>query len=171
MKPRAIDRRLEAKRLQWVRRRVYRVGPIRQPFEAEMAAILAVGASAVLSHHSAASLHQLPHPAGDGLVHLTVIDSEPGRKPGVRIHRTTRLADDEITRREGIPHILIARYPRRPGAPAIRNLLQGTPQFTRSKSQRRLLDALRRAGFEVESNVQLVGYEADLYLPSSGRSR
>jgi very-short-patch-repair endonuclease len=202
--PRAIDRRVEAKRLQPVRRGVYRVGPIRQPFEAEMAAVLAVGPNAFLSHHSAAVLHRLlPYPAKDGLVHVTVIDSEPGRKPGIRIHRTTKLSGDETTRREGIPvttpartildlapaltpteleqliaaahrqrpantkalQALVARYPGRPGVPAVRKTLAGRPRFTRSQAERRLLEALRRAGFAPETNTGVGGYEVDLYLP------
>ncbi len=60
---------------------------------------------------------------------------------------------------------LVARYPRRPGVPAIRALLQGKPQFTRSKPERRLLEALRRAGFAPEANATLGGCEVDLLLP------
>ena len=202
MEPRAIDRRLETKRLHRVRRRVYRVGPIPQPLEAEMAAVLALGSNAVLSHRSAAVLHQLlPYPAKDGFVHVMVIGSEPGRKPGIRIHRTTQLSNDEITRREGIPvttpartiidvaptlrmaaleqllaeahrkrlgpqlHTLIARYPRRPGVPALKGMLDAKPRFTRSKAERRVLEALRSAGFNPETNVDLAGNEVDLCLP------
>ena len=134
-------------------------------------------------------------------MHVTVIGSEPGRKPGISIHRTTQLRDDEITRRQGIPvttpartvvdvaptlrqaeleqllaeahrkrlvhqlDTLIARYPRRPGVPAVRAMLSAKPQFTRSKAERRVLTALRRAGFAVEANIHLAGHEVDLYLP------
>jgi very-short-patch-repair endonuclease len=130
-----------------------------------------------------------------------VIGSEPGRKPGIRIHRTTQLSNDEITRREGIPvttpartiidvaptlrmaaleqllaeahrkrlgaqlHTLIARYPRRPGVPALKGMLDAKPRFTRSKAERRVLEALRSAGFNPETNVDLAGNEVDLYLP------
>ena len=200
----AIERRIAARRLTRVRRGIYRLGPIAQPFEREMAAVLAVGPRAVLSHRSAAVLHQLlPYPARDAFVHVTVTGSDRGRKPGIRIHRTRHLPEDEVTRRHNIPlatpartildlapalrpaeleqlvaeahrkrlathktlHLLIARYPRRPGVPALRNLLAGRPQFTRSRAERRLLEALRRAGFEPKANARLDGYEVDLLLP------
>jgi very-short-patch-repair endonuclease len=49
--------------------------------------------------------------------------------------------------------------------PAIRASLAGKPRFTRSKPERRLLEALRRAGFEPETSTTLAGHEVDLLLP------
>jgi very-short-patch-repair endonuclease len=204
MGPRAIDRRVEARRLIRVRRGLYRLGPIAQPLEPEMAAILAVGGGAVISHRTAAAIYQLlPHPAKPDFVDVTVKGRQPGKKPGIRIHRTARLPPNEITRRHRMPittaartllditpdltqaeleqalaqahrkrlvspralDALLARYPARPGTPAIRTLAHGPrkPKFTRSKPERRLLEALRRAGLpEPETNAPLAGYEIDL---------
>jgi very-short-patch-repair endonuclease/predicted transcriptional regulator of viral defense system len=199
-----IDRRLARRRLVRVRRGIYRLGPIPQPLEPEMAAILAVGPGGVLSRQSAVFLHELlPHPARPELVHVTVTGSDRGRRPGIQLHRTSQLPPDEITRRHGIPvttpartildlapslaareleqalaqahrsglatpkalDALIARYPRRPGTPALTEILQGprTPKLTRSRPERRLLEALRRAELpEPETNAPLGGYEVDL---------
>jgi very-short-patch-repair endonuclease len=63
---------------------------------------------------------------------------------------------------------LVARYPTRPGVPAIRALIDAKPRFTRSKAELRLLAALRRAGLNPETNTVLAGYEVDLYLPEDG---
>jgi very-short-patch-repair endonuclease len=195
---------MESRRLTRIHRGVYRVGPIAQPLESEMAAILVVGPGSVISHHSAAGLHKLlPYPAKNGLVDVTVAGRQPGAKSGIRIHRTKRLPDDERMRCDRIPvtspartildvastlgesvleqlvatghrqrpantkllEVLIARYPRRPGVPALRALLQGKPKFTRSRAERRLVDAVRRAGLAPETNARLAGYEVDLLLP------
>jgi very-short-patch-repair endonuclease/predicted transcriptional regulator of viral defense system len=201
MESRAIGRRLESKRLIRVRRGVYRVGPIAQPWEPEVAAILAVGEGAVLSHDSAAFLYQLhPHPARPDLVHVTVTARQPGSKPDIQIHRATCLPPDEVTRRHRIPvttpartildiapdldeaaleqvlaqahrkllatpqalHTLIARYPRRSGTPALRAALGAKPKLSRSKPERRLLEAFRRAGLpEPETNAPVAGFEVD----------
>jgi hypothetical protein len=204
MEPRAIARRLESGRLTRVRRGVYRLGPIAQPLERDMAAILATP-GATLSHRSAAALHKLlPYPAKDGPVHLTVTGVDRGPKSGIQIHRTKELPADEITQRHRIPvttpartildlaamlgpsaleqllaeahhrgrardlPTLIARYPRRPGVPLLRDLLELGPKFTRSKPERRYLEAFRRAGLpEPLTNVPLAGYEVDFLWEES----
>ena len=64
---------------------------------------------------------------------------------------------------------LVARYPRRPGTPALKAILDGPrpARFTRSDSERRLLAALRRAELpEPETNAPLAGYEIDFLWPS-----
>jgi hypothetical protein len=138
------------------------LGPIAQPLEAEMAAILSIGPESAISHDYAVGLHKLhPYPAKDGFVDVTVLGRQPGPKPGIRIHRTKHLAADEVMRLHRIPvtgiartiidlapalgdaaleqllatahrqrpahtqalHTLIARYPGRPGVPAVRKLL------------------------------------------------
>ena len=59
-------------------------------------------------------------------------------------------------------HALITRYPRRPGIPALRAALQAAPKLTRSRAERRILDAIRRAELpEPQTNVELAGYEVD----------
>src|SRR5438034_9591296 len=69
--PRAIDRRLEAGRLRRLHRGVYLVGHVVGPWTREMAALLACGHYAVLSHWSAARLWSLLRHGGD--VDVTII--------------------------------------------------------------------------------------------------
>jgi very-short-patch-repair endonuclease len=60
---------------------------------------------------------------------------------------------------------LLARYPRRPGTPAIASLLAQPhgPAFTRSPPERMLLRLLRDAELpEPRANARLHGYEVDL---------
>jgi very-short-patch-repair endonuclease len=64
---------------------------------------------------------------------------------------------------------LVARYPRRPGTPGLKAILDGPrpARFSRSDSERRLLAALRRAELpEPETNAPLAGYEIDFLWPS-----
>jgi very-short-patch-repair endonuclease len=59
---------------------------------------------------------------------------------------------------------LLARYPRRPGAAKLRELLggPGRPAFTRSEAEERFLALVRRAQLpEPEVNVALHAYEID----------
>jgi very-short-patch-repair endonuclease len=74
-----------------------------------MAAVLACGEGAVLSHRSAAALWELL-PARPGAVDV-IVDTRSGRRPrrGIRIHRTTTLARASMTRRKGIPVTAPAR--------------------------------------------------------------
>lgn len=105
-----IEYRLKTGRLQRLYRAVYRVGPVAGAREREMAAVLACGETAVLSHDSAAATWELAPAQGDGAaVHVSVQGGcrAPGR--GVRVHRVGPLATDEITRLDGIPITTPAR--------------------------------------------------------------
>lgn len=68
-----------------------------------MAAVLACGEGAVLSHGSAAGLWRLCKP-GPGDVEV-IVPGTGSRRPraGIRIHRSTTLAEDDRTARDGIP--------------------------------------------------------------------
>jgi very-short-patch-repair endonuclease len=105
----AIKRRVRAGRLRPLYRGIYLVGPIIQPLARQMAAVLACGQGAVLSHRSAAGLwNLLPYPANSGPVHVTVSAADR-RHPGIRTHRVSALPRDEITTRRGIPVTTPAR--------------------------------------------------------------
>jgi hypothetical protein len=67
-----------------------------------MAAVLAAGEGAVLSHSSAAALWQFLRPIS-GPAHVT-LDAAVHRKPrpGLRFHRSRTLTSHDITRRHGI---------------------------------------------------------------------
>jgi hypothetical protein len=74
-----------------------------------MAAVLAAGKDAVLSHTTAASAWAL-RPPGAGAIHVTV-PGDPGRRrrQGVRIHRSSTLNPSDTTTRCGIPITTPAR--------------------------------------------------------------
>ena len=119
----SISRRVSAGRLHRVFRGVYAVGHAGLSTEGGwMAAVLAGGEGAVLSHRSAAELWGLlAH--GDGPNHVTV-PTKAGRRqrPGLRIHRTPYLTDDATTYRDRIAVTTPARTLRdlpRVAAPAI----------------------------------------------------
>ncbi len=97
-----IEYRIRSGRFLTLRRGIYRVGPLTGPRAREMAAVLACGETAVLSHRSAAVVWGLAPPLpGEPPVDVSVRRGR--RAPGVRLHRTTTLAAEEITRRDGVP--------------------------------------------------------------------
>ena len=106
----AITYRIRAGRLHRVHRGVYAVGHDRLSDKGRwMAAVLACGPGAVLSHRSAAALWRLlpsSHPATD-----VTIRSGGGRKrrTGIRIHRSASLTPRLTTLRDGIPVTTPAR--------------------------------------------------------------
>jgi very-short-patch-repair endonuclease len=197
----AIDHRIRRGRLRPIHRGVYGFGRLRTPHSAEMAAVLAGGAGALLSHRSAASLwRQLPPRPADAPVEV----STPGRhalsRPGLRMHRVPPLRDDEATTLHGLPlttpartlldlamvltpheleralasalrhgleehqlRDLLARHPRRAGAPRLRLLLaEGNLAFTRSHAEEVFLGILDRGGLpKPETNVRVRGLEVD----------
>ena len=102
---RAIQHRLKIGRLHWVMRGVYAVGRAElTPLGRWMAAVLASGPNAALSHRSAAGLWGI-RTQGAGAFEVTV-PSRSGRGtdvPGVRTHRRTGLARRDFTCCKGIP--------------------------------------------------------------------
>jgi very-short-patch-repair endonuclease len=99
----AASRRTETGRLHRIHRGVYAVGHTRLTFEARcMAAVLALGVEAAISHRSAAALWGLL-PATDGSVHVTLpSDGGRERRTGIAIHRSSSLIAAVKTRRNGI---------------------------------------------------------------------
>jgi very-short-patch-repair endonuclease len=91
--PAAIDGRISRGYLHPQHRGVYRVGhtaPL--PFAREMAAVLACGEFAVLSHRSAAAAWQLA-PDDEQEVHVSVIEGRRRRRPGIRSHWSSLAAE------------------------------------------------------------------------------
>jgi very-short-patch-repair endonuclease len=104
----AIAHRVRTGWLHRIHRGVYVVGHLAPtPLQREIAAVLAAGDDAVVSHVSAAYLWGL---ADDpvGPAHVT-IPSRGCRKPGIRAHRTRALAPRERTIRWGVPVTTPAR--------------------------------------------------------------
>ncbi len=105
----AIRHRVATGRLHPVHRGVYLVGhAVMPPLAAETAAILASGDGTDLSHHSAAALWIL-RPASPAEVFVTVAGRNPGRRPGVHVHRVRYLDPADRTRRHGLPVTTPAR--------------------------------------------------------------
>lgn len=97
-----IDRRVASRELQCLHRGVYRVGPVTSPRAPEMAACLACGPSAVLSHRSAGTVWRLLYQRERAVVDVTVTKGRRVR-PGIRVRRSGTLREDETTVRERLP--------------------------------------------------------------------
>ena len=67
-----------------------------------MAAVLAAGDGAVLSHASAAAAWDL-RPVGSGAIHVTASRAGRARRREIRIHRSATLGPDETTTHRDIP--------------------------------------------------------------------
>src|SRR3954453_15499038 len=94
---------LVTKRLHRVHQGVYAVGrPDLTAHGRWMAAVVACGEGAVLSHDSAAGLWRI-RPADNGPIHISIPSAAGRRRPGVVIHRRTGLGEAEVTTRDGIP--------------------------------------------------------------------
>lgn len=95
-----IEHRIAAGRLHRVHQGVYAVG--RRDLTREghfMAAVLACGDGATLSHDSAAELYEIRR-RHRGPIHVSVPYGRAPRRPGVEVHRRTNV---KPTRRSGIP--------------------------------------------------------------------
>jgi very-short-patch-repair endonuclease len=100
-----IRHRMETGLLTALHRGVYRLGPIHTVLTGPMAAALACGPAAAVSHHAAAALHGL-RPVPPGPVDVTVTRGHARRRPGLRIHRSRTL---DATQVRGIPTTTVAR--------------------------------------------------------------
>lgn len=101
---RAIEHRLATARLHPVRLGVYAVGRPALTREGEwMAAVLACGRGAVLSHESAAALWgvQTDHPGQ--VIEVSVPEDRRPRQQGVRVHRRASLQASGVAIRKSIP--------------------------------------------------------------------
>lgn len=103
----SITRRVEKRRLLRINRAVYAVGHTRLTAKGRwMAAVLACGKGAVLSHRDAAALHDLRQ-IGSGAVHVT----SPGKHEltGIRCHEAPTLRPADCTVIDAIPVTSLAR--------------------------------------------------------------
>jgi very-short-patch-repair endonuclease len=102
----AIQHRLLTKRLHGMYKGVYSVGYPAETAEAwEMAAVLACGRGAVVSHWTAVSRWELLRPTR-GYVHVSVPSDR--RVKGIRIHHV-KLHRSDYTKRNGIPITTVPR--------------------------------------------------------------
>jgi len=96
----SIERRVRSGRLHPLHREVFAVGHRAVPGEGRwLAATLALGEGAVLSHTSAAALWGL-RPSAGAAIHVTVPRiGGRARRAGLSVHRTRRLSNTETTTR------------------------------------------------------------------------
>jgi very-short-patch-repair endonuclease len=150
-----IDLHLKRGWLEPVHRGVYQVGPVSAPHQREMAALLACGAGAVLSHQTAAALWELLPPFGPK-VPVTARELE----------RAVARADRQRTLDRKQLELLLSRYPRRPGRTSLLTLLASPddPVLTRSEAEERFIALIRKGGLRPpEMNVMVKGFEVDAF--------
>jgi predicted transcriptional regulator of viral defense system len=106
---RAVRNRVATGRLTRIHRGVYAVGHGRLTLRGHwMAAVLAYGPNAVLSHHSAAALHGI-RPDNRPKTDVTVPGRSARSRPRIDVHASTTLAAADVTTIDGIPCTSVAR--------------------------------------------------------------
>ncbi len=177
--PEAVSRRLKSRRLHPLHRGVYLVGhAVPPPLAIELAALLACGHTAALSHRTAGVMWRIL-PSRDDAVEVTVPDRRCRPRPGLKPHAGC-LAQCDVTVRHGLRLTTPARTLRdlRPvldppaleratnEARVLRLLPLGESDaatLTRSEAERRLLALLRRARLSpTATNIKLAGQEVDV---------
>ena len=99
----AVDQRLEKGRLHRIGRGVYAVGwPATTREQRWMAAVLACGDGAALSHRSAAALWEIGRERR-GRIDVTITRRGKHDRPGIQVRSRPTLPEDEVTFHRGIP--------------------------------------------------------------------
>jgi very-short-patch-repair endonuclease len=100
----SIHRRVERGWLVPAHRGVYWLGGSAGPRSHEMAAVLALGRGAYISHLSGARIRgYLPYPAPCDRVDVSVAGRKPTSRPGIRVHRAGRLVRADVEIVDSIP--------------------------------------------------------------------
>lgn len=100
---REVDNLVRSCTLRRLHRSVYLLGQVEPPLAREMAAVLACGSNAVLSHRNAAVLWGLLPITAAATPEVSVPARNPGLKPGIVIHRVVALDPRDVTKLERIP--------------------------------------------------------------------
>jgi very-short-patch-repair endonuclease len=184
-----VTRRVQAERLHRIHRGVYAVGHPGLSREGRwMAAVLACGPGAALSHTSAAELWGMLRfrrpsraPSIDSVSHVTVPRNARSRR-GIKVHRSRSLFPSQVTRRLGIPVTAPSRtlidlrrtLPQRQFMAALRQAefvglpidREFEPDHTRSELERRFLALCRRHRLpKPDVNVRVGEYDVDFLWP------
>lgn len=167
----AIDHGAGTGRLRRLHRGVYAVGHTALRREGHwLAAVLACGPGAVLSHHDAAALWGIRQRSLT-TVHVSAPRTRHGQE-GIALHRPRSLAQHDVTTKDGIPTttpertlrdlkaiLPVAAYERTAARAERQRLVAPAatePKLTESEAEHRLLERIRRAGLpEPEVNVWL----------------
>jgi very-short-patch-repair endonuclease len=140
--PDGIRSRLRSRRLDLLHRGVYMlgtlVGPLRPPRYREMAAVLACGRGAAVSHGSALWLWELLPVRPLGPVHVATAGARC-RRPGIVAHRVGVVAGVDVAEVEGIPTTSV-----------IRSILDFAGQATSRELERVIGRATRQAGLDLD---------------------
>ena len=106
----AVTIRVDRGRLHRIHRGVFAVGHAACTDRGyALAAVLACGPGAALSHRDAAALWQLIDVKRPGAIDVTVASRSRAGRAGICVHRTRRLHPDEVTTLDGIPVTTVAR--------------------------------------------------------------
>ena len=129
-----------------------------------MAAALALGDGAVISHSSAAALWGFLPPR-DGPIHVTVPgDNGRQRRPGIAVHRSRSLIAGVTTRRNGVAVTKPAR--------TLRNIHRTSPQPVYRRAVRRALDLGLISSLDLKPDDDLTRSELErLFLGICRRHR
>jgi hypothetical protein len=93
---RSIDHRIARERLHVLHRGVFLVGhEIPAALAPHHAAVLAQGPLAYISHRTLLEIYGVVEPQ-DGPIHVTVLGRCRRSRPGIRVHRTTRIASEDL---------------------------------------------------------------------------
>lgn len=104
-----IARRLASGRLHRLHRGVYAVGHAKVSAAGRrLAAVLACGRGALISHHTAADLWNI-RPSASPRIHVTVPTTAGRRRPGITIHRSRTLRAEHTGEVDGIPVTTVGR--------------------------------------------------------------
>ena len=158
-----------------------------------MAAVLAVGHDAAISHRSAAAVWEILPPDDDWPTDVTITRGHPRHRPGIRIHRSRRLQHSlnagvrittpmrtlvdlarTATSRElerAVEEAQVQRLVTRDEVARLRGRAGAAargrePSLTRSEAERRLLQLIRAAQLPApRTNVRVGRHEVDLLWP------
>jgi very-short-patch-repair endonuclease len=179
------SKRAKAGQLHRIHRGVYAVGHARLSFEGRcVAAVLALGAGAVVSHQSAAAVWGMVN-RHSGPIDVTVPgDGGREKRKGIRVHRSPALIGGVTTRRNGIavtkPGRTLRDLHRTSPQPVFRRALRRAldlrlvrsadvrreAHLTRSELERIFLSLCRRHRFpQPEVNAGVGSYEVDFLWP------
>ena len=105
----SVKRRVASGRLVRVYPGVYGVGHVQQTREGRwIAAVMACGRGAVLSHFDAAALWGIYESPGS-TIHVTTTSRSARRLPGIKVHRARKLHPADVTKKDAIPVTTVAR--------------------------------------------------------------
>jgi very-short-patch-repair endonuclease len=105
----SVERRVESGRLVRLYRGVFAVGHVQRTQETRwIAAVMACGQGAALSHLDAAALWRIYESRGPS-IHVTTTKRSSRTLPGITVHRARRLDPADVTKKDGIPVTTVAR--------------------------------------------------------------